>query len=96
MNWMSLFQAAAPYIGIIVAPVAIAGLKKASDSVPKNLYPVIAPGIGVATALLATMATTGHLPDPSELGLGGLAGAGGVWLREMVDQNLGLGLKAAR
>lgn len=75
LGWVNL-------IIVALTPIVIAGIKKLAPRIPTMLLPFIAPLIGLALNYIASFAT-GHAANPI---VGAVAGALGVWLRELVDQ----------
>lgn len=76
------------YLAIVcITPLVIAGLKWLVPKIPKVALPFVAPVVGVILDQIAAFATA----HESNLVLGLISGALGVWLREGVDQVKKLG-----
>ncbi len=87
MNYLDLING----ILMVVVPVLIQATKVFLPRVPKGLFPVAAPLLGAGLAIVGHYA---GLPGANPY-LGAIAGAHGVWGREVLDQLNKAGAPAA-
>lgn len=80
--FLSLLPGLLPTVLAFLSPLLTAGVKKVVPKIPKVLVPLTSAAVGTVGAVAADYLTGSHLGAVG----GAVAGAVGVFVREVVDQ----------